>query len=419
MDRSIAPAFSSTLDFKFPSYQKIQVGNAPSSSLVLLPYEQTPITKIEFVFCAGKAIEPSPGMAQFTTNLLDKGVPNKSAKEIASTFDYYGAHVELSADSDYATISLYCLAAHAPTLLPLLLEMLSVPTFPTDELEKYRTVFIENLKVNQEKNSYLATVALRQALFGMHAYAHSTDVPDALNISQSSILAFFKQTFLPYKVFVTGQLAAGELQLIANFFNSRANQFKPISTRVEATHTITEVTKPGPGKDQVSIRFGKHTLRRTDAAAGELTLLNHILGGYFGSRLMHNIREEKGLTYGIYSSIQHLNQASTLTIAAEVNQENTEQALHEIKKELIDLQRPLSGEELQKAKNHLIGSIQNDNASIFSISERVRGLELNDLSTTYYTELLNKIAKATPEKLAELAMTHLQPESFSVIAVGG
>lgn len=419
MDRSIGPAFSSTLDFTLPTPQKIQLGHAPGSALVLLTYTQTPITKIEFVFLAGKAVEPSPGVSQFTANLLDKGVPGKSAKDIVSTFDYYGAHVELSADADYATISVYSLAKHVNQLLPLVLDLITVPTFPGEELEKYRAVFMENLKVNQQKNSYLATVALRKAMFAGHAYANTVELEDAQNIKESVLKAFFNQHYAPFKIFVTGELGDAELKMLSDYFGKKPNIDSSISHPTKPDHQPRVKTLGGPGKDQASIRFGKHTLTRTHEAMGNLILLNHVLGGFFGSRLMHNIREEKGLTYGIYSSIQHLNQVSTMTIAAEVNLENVEQAITEINKELSALAQPMPPDELQKAKNHLIGSIQNDSASIFAISERVKDLELNSLDAAYYTELIHKIATATPEDLAVLASHYLTPDSFSVITVGG
>jgi zinc protease len=418
MDRSIAPAYSSTLDFKLPTPQKIQVGNASGNSIIFLPYSQTPITKLEFVFRAGRAAEPHAGLSQFTTNLLDKGIPDKSAKDIAAFFDYYGAHVELSADADYATLSLYCLAQHVSQFLPVLLDMVSAPTFPKDELEKYRAVFIENLKVNKEKNSYLASIAMRKTLFSGHPYGHSTEVEDAQAITQASIQAFFQSHFLPYKIFVTGHITDAELKMLSHYLSTNA-QLKEIDNPAIPKHNPDTILIAGPGKDQASIRLGKHTIGRTTTGISELTLLNHLLGGFFGSRLMHNIREEKGLTYGIYSSIQHLTQASSLVISAEVNKENVDEALQEIKKELTSLQALVSNDELQKSKNHLIGSIQNDNASIFAISERIKSLELNNLSARYYNDLLDSIAHANPEYLATLAYTHLNPDTFSVITVKG
>lgn len=414
MDRTLAPAFRTLVDFELPTPEKINLGS-DKPPILYLPYTQTPIVKIEFVFAAGKLYEAQPGLAQFTVNLLDKGTSSNNAKEIASTLDYYGALLELTNDADFAYISLYCLSDHIKILLPLVISILSEPSFPEEELNTYKQIFTENLKVNQGKNSYLATVALRKAIFKKHPYGRNTEIEDALRITKQHVEAFFKKHYNLLSVFVTGSINEPELSTLSKFCNgfSKTHSSQSIDF-IELA--VEDHTFDGPGKDQASIRFGKITLDRKNKQIANLTLLNHILGGFFGSRLMKNIREEKGLTYGIYSSISHFKQASLFSIGAEVNTQNVEEAKREILTEISKLQN-ISGEEVQIAKNHLIGSMQNDNASIFNIAERIKVVELNGLNADYYSALSKAINSCSGQELVEIAQIELNPSSLCAVVV--
>ena len=168
---------------------------------------------------------------------------------------------------------------------------------------------------------------------------------------------------------------------------------------------------------QCSIRMGKPGISRTDNDYPAYLLTNHLLGGFFGSRLMKNIREEKGLTYGIYSGVQHLQQATMQTIGADVNKENLEAAMEAIRLELTAL-TDLSNEELMTAKNHFIGSMQNDVNTIFAAADKIKTLQLNQLSPSYYQELILSLDKLTIADIKKAAEIHFQPRDFSVAIAG-
>lgn len=411
MNRSLAPAFRTSIDFKLPKPERVVT--RAGYPIIYLPNEQFQVAKIEFVFTAGKIHEPQPGFAQFTVNLLDKGTSSKNAKQIADLLDYYGAHLELVADSDFASVALYCLNQHVEILLPLVIEILTDPIFPEGELNTYRKIFIENLKVNLKRNSYLASIALRKALFNNHPYGKNTEQDDVDKISSVDLSNFFKDKYSLRGVFIVGSISPTAINRI-DAYPSKSLSMETVSIpRTDITHQVIE----GPGKDQASIRFGKISVNRKHDDFSKVTLLNHVLGGFFGSRLMKNIREEKGLTYGINSSNQHLHNASFLTIAAEVNSQNTKKASDEIVKELNNLELNLSEEELQIAKNHLIGSIQNDTASLFSVGERLKTIELFQLPENHYTNLIDTISRCTVIDLEETGKKQFSPETFASVIV--
>jgi predicted Zn-dependent peptidase len=174
-----------------------------------------------------------------------------------------------------------------------------------------------------------------------------------------------------------------------------------------------------PESIQTSIRIGKRTINKGHKDYFDLLLLNHILGGYFGSRLMKNIREEKGLTYGIYSSLNTFLNDSFFVIGADVNKENQQITIEEIKNELKKLrEEKISDQELIIAKSHFIGSIQLDMANPFSVTEKIKNIRLNKLASEYYNSLVNRINALSSANLIEVAKTYLVDQELAIVRVG-
>jgi zinc protease len=414
MDRVTPPSFKKSLTFDLPSPERFSLSG--NIELLYLPSRLSQALKIEFVFRAGRIYEPALGVAQFVSQLLDKGIPGKNAGQIADLLDYYGAHLESQASFDFTTVSLYCLKKDAQHLLPLFIGLITEATFPEDELETYRRIFIENLKVNLQKNSFLASNEIRKGLFGDHPYGLSTAIQNAQEIEVAQLRSYFHTYFSPYKILVIGDLEPGDLNLL------RSYAYPIHSAAVSRTYPttpsrITRQDVDGPNKTQASIRLGKITINRKHTDIAGLTLTNHMLGGFFGSRLMKNIREEKGLTYGIHSGIQHLNQNSWLVISADVNADKVEEAISEIKKELDSLAVFNDAEELELCKNHLIGSIQNDTATIFSVGDRIKTIALNDLDDDYYNTLIAGISSTTLRDVSRISASYLAGRDMFTVVV--
>jgi predicted Zn-dependent peptidase len=165
--------------------------------------------------------------------------------------------------------------------------------------------------------------------------------------------------------------------------------------------------------------MGVRTINRNHDNYFALLLLNHILGGYFGSRLMKNIREEKGLTYGIYSSLSPFRHDCAFTIGADVDKANVDLTIKEIKKEIEVLKsHQISENELDVAKNHLLGGIQLEMANPFSTFDKVKNIRLNRLGKEYYNNLFIEVKSIDAVKLQHIARTYLNSEKLAVVAVG-
>ncbi|HNR74016.1 MAG TPA: pitrilysin family protein [Cyclobacteriaceae bacterium] len=418
LDRKSAPQFSALKNFQLPEPEVTRLSNG--CSLVCLDIVQQDVIKIELLFKSGKWYEPTPGISHFTAQLLDKGIPGKTAYQIATWFDLFGASVEISAGLDFTSVSLYSLASNVTEILPLFFQLVTNPAFPLDELSQAKDIFSQNLKLNLEKNSFVANRNIRKNIFGeLHPYGATLDLPHLDTINPGLLHEYFKSRFIPHEVYITGKLSVPAKNMVMDAlsqFQPQALQ-QPVHYTAMGQQPVQLVEKPE--SIQTSLRLGKRSINRSHPQYPQLILLNHILGGYFGSRLMKNLREERGLTYGIHSSISPLANDSVFMIGTDVNKQDRELAISEIKNEVNSLcHKPVSKDELMLACNHLLGGLQLDTANPFSVMEKVKTIRTHDLNPEFYNNIFVKISETTPSEINKLAQTHLTPESLYTVAIG-
>lgn len=419
LDRTVAPSFSTSRSIELPLVKKLVVSD--HFNTYYFDQVRQALIKIDVVYKAGKWQESFPGVAHFTSQLIEKGTTSKKSNEIAEVFDQYGSHVEIAPGYDYTTISLYCLSNKIKDVLPLFLEILLMPSFPKEELELSKSIFTQNLKINNEKNSFVASKLIRKNIFGEnHPYGSSVEEKTLNKISQGTLKTFFEERFNPFEIYITGRTEGAELNFIID-------QLKKLNTTGITTapthHSVSAEQKEEylrkEGSVQTSLRLAKKSINRTHQDYYDFLFLNHILGGYFGSRLMKNIREEKGLTYGINSSLNTFLNDSFFVIGADVNKENQEITIQEIRNELRNLREvKINEQELEIAKSHFLGSIQTDMANPFSVMDKIKNVNLNGLKSTYYNDLFTRIAHLTSDNLIATARTYLTDEDLFIVKVG-
>lgn len=377
------------------------------------------VIKIELLIRAGRWYESKIGAAQFAGALLSKGAASKSSFDIARIFDLYGAHLEVNAGLDVVSVSLYTLTKNLEPVLSLLYEVTSAPSYSEKELDQSKSVFLQNLKVNQEKTSFLASKQFRKTLFGEnHPYGIELD-ENAAEISSSDLIHHYQEHFRDFFMIVSGKLDPKTSGLIADAFSTfpfkRTQNIDHKTITTAPAHFYNEKE----GSIQSSVRVGKRMPGRGHKDYFSIVLLNHILGGYFGSRLMKNIREEKGYTYGIYSSINTLIHDSYHVIGADVNKENLGSTFDEIRMELGRLRsETIPMEELNTARNHFLGSLQSEITTPFSHADKWKNIILYQLPESYYTDLVNKLTSVTPDELIVTADQYFREDSFFEVAVG-
>lgn len=417
LDRTTAPAYNQDTSYSLLSPRITKLYNGVD--VVYVTGGSQDVVKVELIFRAGRWYETKWGAAYFTAHLLSKGSARKSSFEIAQLFDLYGAHLEVSPGLDYVSVSLYSLTKNIQPVLALLKEILLEPSFPEKELEQTVNIYTQNLKVNLEKTSFVASKLFRSTLFGEnHPYGKELEEKDVKSLSRQDLAGFYSN-FKDFTVFVSGKVDGGAENLINTTFSElpKNNQTNRLISHQSIEPTHQEIDKEG--SVQASIRLGIQSILRTHPDYSKLVFASHILGGYFGSRLMKNIREEKGLTYGIYASIQALKHAAYFAIGADVNKENIGITFDEIRKELKRLRmEPVNGEELLTARNHFIGSLQSEITTPFAHADKIKTIYLSNLPDDYYQQMINTVKNMTEADVMATSETYLNEEKFFELSVG-
>jgi predicted Zn-dependent peptidase len=418
LDRTQAPPFVKSTSFELIRPERATVANGADVSFVLGGSQN--VCKIELLFQAGRWNERSPGAGYFTSHLLSKGTKSKTSFQIAQAFDQLGAHLEINPGADFVSIALYSLSRNVETSLELLIELLLESIFPEKELAQMKTIYLQNLRVNKEKTNFQSSVLFRRTLYGtMHPYGKELEEGDIARISQEQLVDHFNNFFQQATIIVSGKVSEPQQRFILSTFHFLKHQvIAPVDTHIPSHSRTSEIVSK-EGSIQASIRMGKPFFGRLHPDYAASIFLNHVLGGYFGSRLMKNIREEKGLTYGISSSLSLALHGNHFVIGADVNLENVQIAFGEIKKEMKRLrEEPMDASELETARNHFIGNLQLEITTSFAHADKVKNLLIFGLPADYYQQLIQRVDNVTADDLLTVANRHFQEEEMLEIAVG-
>lgn len=423
INRTIVPPIKNAVDFdlKLKPYEKIMLkNNAPVYSINAGVEE---VMMLEFVFYAGNCYENKNIIASATNNLLKNGTSARSAYQLNDHFEYYGAYLNRACYNETATLTLHCLSKHLNKLLPVIREIITDSIFPDGELEIFKQNRKQQLAVNLQKCDFVASRLIDEYLYGKgHPYAkHSTAAEyDALQAEE--LRTFFKDHYQKSKciLFAAGKLPADVEQQLNNFFGDLDfNETKDLPNAAVKPATVKKnrIDNDVNGV-QGAIRMARPFPNRHHPDFKKATILNTLFGGFFGSRLMANIREEKGYTYGIHSYIQNHIQQTAWMISTEAGKDVCEATIEEVYKEMELLRNePVDNEELLLVKNYIMGSNLGDLDGPFQIINRWKNLILNSLDENYFYDSVNEIKKITATELMELANKYFIPEEFFELVV--
>lgn len=382
------------------------------------------LTRIDLIFDAGSWFQSSRLVAGLTNAFLNQGSEHFSALEIAERFDSCGAYLQPSADQHYGVINILTLNKHLDTILEITADLIKHPIFPEKEVNIQVAKRKQHFVIENSKVKLLAQKAFSQALFGQHhPYANNNRLEDFDALSRSDF-AGFHQTHYTSKncrIVVSGKLDASTMDLLNKHFGrdhwgTPVNKNK-ISYSIESS-IQRQVIVEKPDSLQSAIRVGRLVPNRQEDDFFGLTILTTILGGYFGSRLMANIREDKGYTYGIGATVVTFPSAAYLTISSEVGHDVCRPALNEVYYEMDRLcQELVPDEELNTVKNYLLGELLRSFDGVFAMSSSFRVLLDSGLDYSHYRNYLEQVKAIGPETLRELARRYYDPQTlFEVIA---
>jgi zinc protease len=382
------------------------------------------VVQIELVFFAGNSFQANRGVAAATNFLLKNGTNKKTAFEINETFDFYGAFCSRSCFNETATLTLHSLSKHAPQVLPLVREILTESTLPEEELSLYKQNSIQRLKVNLQKADFVAGQLIDSYVYGdTHPYGRMSEIVDIESIDIASCREFYKQFYQNGNclIFVAGNYPDNLIDLLDSLFGDLPITSCPIPTPNPTVLPAAQMKyriNNDPEAVQGAIRLATPFPNRHHPDFMKAAVLNTVFGGYFGSRLMSNIREDKGYTYGIYSYVQNHLQQSAWVISTEAGKDVSEATIDEIYKEMKRLrEEPIDEEELLLVRNYLIGSILGDLDGPFHIMGKWKNYILNNLDDQYFYDSVKEIKTIQADELMTLAQKYLVPEKFYELIV--
>ncbi len=422
LDRTLAPPVHPLARVTLPAAEVLTLPGG--ARLHVLANAAQPVVRLQAVLRAGKLAEPVPGLASITARMLLEGTATRTARQIADEVAFYGASLECDSGFDRATLTLYCLTRHLPLLLPLVLDVLTNPSFPDEELQQLKTRTIQNVRVERKKTSYLATERFNELLFGADtAYGRPFDEAAYQGLTAEQARDFHRAAWslAGAELFLCGDVAA-ERDVVAQAFGGVVPA-APALLPAGPVLTIAVPTAPDhvvmAGSLQASIRLGRPWPAPTHPDTHRLKLLTNVLGGYFGSRLMRNIREDKGLTYGIYASVAPREYGTSLVIGTDVKGESAGFAVREIEAELRRLQEePIPAEELETVKSYLLGKFANELSTVFEQCDKYKSLVFLGLPADYFEQFVQQTDAADAATLQQLAQQYLSPADLQTVVAG-
>jgi zinc protease len=420
LNRKQAPVITNPTDFEFvlPPITTINCHNG--LPIYTLNTGTQEVIALELIFEAGSWHQAKPAVAITAASLLKNGTATKTMAQISELVEFYGASLKVSSGVDYATISLSCLSKHAHQMIDLIYEILTACTFPEKELEIYKTNALQRLKMSLKKCDFVANRKIDELLFGYdHPYGHYNNEVHINAITSEDLKSHIKNwyRFNNCKIFLTGKYENSLLEQIKSTFGN--DNWNDEAIIVTDTYTVAPSAEKllrvvnDETSVQGAVRLASPFIERTHADYPAMILLNTLFGGYFGSRLMSNIREDKGYTYGIYSYIYNNKHLGAMGISTEAGKDVCEATITEVFKEMEDLRNaPADEEELQLVKNYILGGLVGDLDGPFQIMQRWKNLILNNFTIERFNSNIKIYKSVTAEELQVLANKYYQPELF-------
>lgn len=421
-DRTQAPALPDFVPFEIMKAQKHALAHGiPAYSISAGSQE---VIRLDFIFGSGSWDEEVPLASGLTNRMLQEGSRLRSGRELAETLDNYGAYLQYEAGVDRSGVSLYALSKHLPTVLPTVLELIFKPGFPLAELETTVRNQQQQISVDRQKVSVMARRAFMQAIFGaQNPYGYQPEEADLAALRPDQLARFHKKNYTTDNLTV---IAAGwQADMALEQLNKAMLELTPCFGEKTANEYVFETAKPGrievhkEGALQHALRLGKPLVGKLHPDYIGLKVLNTVLGGYFGSRLMSNLREDKGYTYGVGSAILSYERGAFFTVATEVGAEVSDDAVEQIIKEIEKLRTELiPAQELETVRSYLQGVYLSNFDGAFALADRFRDIHFFGLGYDYYDAYIGTVQSIGSEKLLELAQTYLAPDSLVVVRAG-
>lgn len=418
IDRKLQPALVEINKIDFVSPKKYSI----TEDVELFHMSEVPneTAKIDLYFNGGKAAGPK-GESSFVNGLLLSGTLKDNSTEINKKISYLGGFYDAGISMEGAAVSIYALRQNIEAVLDIILDSIANVCFEEHELNDFKNERKQRMKVSLGKVSFIAQREFQQKMFASHSnYASVSQLEDIDKIERNALIDFHKLHYLNglTRAFVIANIDEQQIERIQNKLKSFAANHQP-QYESNFENATGEFHTEKTDALQTAIRIGKMMFDKTHDDYLDFLILNTIIGDYFGSRLMSNIREDKGYTYGIGSSLVELYNTGYFIIATEVGKQHREAAINEIKNELSRLQTELVPvEELELVKNYMLGQLLKSADGPYAMSDLYLAAHIHGQDLNFYNRAIDAIKNITPERIQSLAKQYLNWNSLTIVSAG-
>ncbi|MFD2146447.1 M16 family metallopeptidase [Mucilaginibacter antarcticus] len=422
LDRELAPEFKGIDNINFLRPEELKLANG--AKLFSFNSGDQELVRIEWVF-NNLRFDPAKPLSNMATNaMLTDGTTTLSAAEIADKIDFYGAFLSVDYGYEQSLVTLYSLTKHLDKTLPVVKDVLTNSVFPQKELETFIRNHQQKLQVGLKKNDVVARRTFNKALYGDTIYGVTAELETYDTVKRDDLLAHFKEMYQPVNctIIIAGKVTGKSLDLLSGIFGADWTTLlaAPDTSQPEVVYGTEQFHFiERPDALQSAIRMGLPFINRKHADFPAVQVLNTLLGGYFGSRLMNNIREDKGYTYGIGSGLTSFQHNGTLFIATEVGTDVCKAAITEIEKEIGLLKTQLvPDDELELVRNYMMGSLLGSLENVFSHADKFKNLHFSGMGYDYYDRYINIVKNIKAHEILRLANQYLDLDKFYRVVVG-
>ena len=421
LDRSKAPEFRIPEDFELTPPFETQLSNGAR-----LFFNNTPTLDVVKIEVIGKGNKASLPISQnlipaFTLILLQEGIKSKSSEEIAEFFDFHASEVNPILSFAHEGLGLLTTKKHLGDVLPVFIELFTEATFPLESLEKRKSQKRLGLKLEKEKTAVRAGQLFRKSLFGSdHPYGVEPIESHVDEVTAERLEFYYREMLWQnIEIFVSGNFSDSELEKISDQLSAIPNRKESEKVLIPEIITNLQWIESRENAVQSSIRMGSFSIPKSHPDFIGLSVLNTILGGYFGSRLIKNIREDKGHTYGIYSSLAEIGHSEYWVISADVQKAFYQEVIQEIYHEINTLaDQPIQDDELEVVRNYMIGQMLSRFSSPFDLMDRFRAVHHSGLDFSYYFNKLKYLKSFKANDLQALAQKYYKDKKLVEVVVG-
>lgn len=357
----------------------------------------------------------------FTLQMLTEGTRTLSETQLSEFFDFHATEVHFTATYSHEGINLLTTKKHLLEVLPVFSSLFDQAIFPEDSLEKRKSQRKLSIRLEREKSASRASALFRKALFGeSHPYGNEITEAHVDQVNRKDLLDYYQsQLWTETEFFLCGNLDSLELEQIEKMLDSLPFQQEKTPGSLPPTSTSAKITEDRPDAFQSTIRLGAWSIAKNHPDFFALSVFNTILGGYFGSRLIKNIREDKGHTYGIFSSLAEIGDLNYWVIGADVQKAQREVVVEEIYKEINLLaSEMISPDELEVVRNYLIGQMVSRFSSSFDLMDRFRAVHHSGLDFDFYREKLAFLRRFTAGDILAIGEKYFSTPNFTEVVVG-